>query len=42
MGKKVKDQLIIWLALTSLLGTAARFLEVLAEFIRLLIHVVLG
>ena len=42
MKEKAKSQLIESLALSLLLGAAARFLEALADVIRLLIHITLG
>ena len=42
MKEKAKSQLIIWLALTLLLGTAARFLEAVADILRLLVQITLG
>jgi hypothetical protein len=37
MKGKEKSQLIKWLALSLLLGAAARFLEALAEILRILL-----
>ena len=40
--EKAKSQLIKWLALTLLLGAAARLLEALADILRMFLQITLG